>query len=315
VNKELNRRGYRTLVFDNLSRGHREFAKWGEFVLGDLLDIKHLRLTFRRYSIDAVMHFAALTYVDESVKDPQAYYLNNFKGTLNLLQVMLESGVNRFIFSSTCAIYGVPLEIPITEEHPKSPINPYGKSKLMVEEILKDYSSAYGLRYVSLRYFNAAGADPECEIGEWQDPPVRLIPSLLDVVYHEDKVFRIFGTDYPTKDGTCVRDFIHVTDLAEAHILALEYLLKGGESEVFNLGNGKGFSVREVIEVVEMVTGRKVRVVEDVRRPGDPPVLVGSSEKARGILGWSPKYKDISVIIKTAWDWHRRLYGELKKDT
>jgi len=308
VNKELYKKGYETVVLDNLIYGHREFVKWGEFILGDLEDIEQIRLVFKRYPIKAVMHFAAFAYVGESVKEPQKYYLNNVKNTLNLLQVMLENDVEYFIFSSTCATYGIPQKIPISEEHSQNPINPYGRSKLMIEKILEDYSRAYGLKYVSLRYFNAAGADPDCEIGEWHEPETHLIPLVLDVAIGRSEGVRIFGTDYPTPDGTCIRDFIHVTDLAEAHILALEYLFDKGESDVFNLGNGNGFSVREVIQKAEEVTGRKIKTVEWGRRAGDPPVLVGSAEKAKKILKWQPKYCKLSVIIETAWEWHKRLY-------
>jgi len=252
------------------------------------------------------MHFAAFTYVGESVQDPQKYYLNNLRNTLNLLESMLEFDVEKLVFSSTCATYGNPTEIPITEEHPQKPINPYGKGKHMVEQILTDYSSAYGLRCASLRYFNAAGADPEGELGERHDPETHLIPLVLDAASGKREDIKIFGTDYPTDDGTCIRDYIHVTDLADAHIKALKYLEDGGKSDVFNLGNGNGFSVKEVIEEARKVTGRKIKATETDRRPGDPPILVGSSKKAREILKWQPKYDELTRIIKTAWEWHER---------
>ncbi len=309
INKELNKRGYKTLVFDNLIYGHREFVKWGDFIFGDLGNIEHIRLVFKKFPIKAVMHFAAFAYVGESVENPQKYYINNLKNTLNLLQVMLENKVRFFIFSSTCATYGIPEKIPIPEDHPQNPINPYGKSKLMIEHVLEDYSKAYGLKYVSLRYFNAAGADPDCEIGEWHEPETHLIPLVLDVAIGKREFVKVFGTDYPTPDGTCIRDFIHVSDLADAHILALEYLLNGGESQVFNLGNGNGFSVMEVIKKAEEITGKKINYIEWDRRSGDPPILVGSSEKIKNILNWKPKYYDISFIIKTAWEWHKKLYN------
>ena len=312
VNKELSKKGYETVVFDNLVYGHQEFVKWGAFVLGDLENIDHLRLVFKKYPIKAVMHFAAFTCVGESVENPQKYYLNNVKNTLNLLQVMLEHDVEYFIFSSTCATYGIPKEIPISEEHPQNPINPYGKSKLMIEKILKDYSQAYGIKYVSLRYFNAAGADPDCEIGEWHEPETRLIPLVLDVAIGKSEAIKIFGTDYPTPDGTCIRDYIHVVDIARAHILALEYLMKEGKSDAFNLGNGSGFSVKEVIHKAEEITGREIKTITWRRRPGDPPVLVGSNEKAKKVLGWYSQYGDLDVIIKTAWEWHKRLYREFR---
>ncbi len=313
VNKKLNEKGYETLVFDNLVYGHKEFVRWGKLILGDLGNLEQIRLVFAKYPISAVMHFAAFAYVGESVINPQKYYLNNVKNTLNLLQVMLENNVEYFIFSSTCATYGIPQKIPIPEDHPQNPINPYGRSKLMVERILEDYSKAYGLRYVSLRYFNAAGADPECEIGEWHEPETHLIPSVLDVAIGKSESIKVFGTDYPTPDGTCIRDFIHVSDLADAHILALEHLIKGGKSDVFNLGNGNGFSVLEVIKAAEEVTKRKIKFIKSDRRPGDPPILVGSSKKAKNILGWSLKYHDLSLIIETAWEWHKKLYRDFKK--
>lgn len=308
INKKLSQQGYETVVFDNLSFGHTDFVKWGIFHGGDLSNIDNIREVFKKYPIDAVMHFAAFTYVGESVKDPQKYYLNNLRNTLNLLQVMLEEEVKYFVFSSTCATYGNPEEIPITESHPQNPINPYGKAKLMVEQVLADYSQAYDLNYVSLRYFNAAGADPDAEIGELHEPETHLIPLILDAATGRRGNIQIFGTDYPTPDGTCIRDYIHVMDLADAHIKALEYLQSGGESEVFNLGNGQGFSVREVIETARKVTGRKIEVEGVDRRPGDPPVLVGSSDKAREILDWNPQYHDLSLIIETAWKWHQKRF-------
>lgn len=307
LNKEISKKGYKTVVFDNLSYGHEKFVKWGIFERGDLGDIEDIRKVFKKYRIEAVMHFAAFTYVGESVEDPQKYYMNNVKNTLNLLQVMLEENVKYFVFSSTCATYGNPARIPITENHPQNPINPYGKSKLIVEEILKDYSDAYGLKYASLRYFNAAGADPDGEIGEMHDPETHLIPLVLDAASSKREDIKIFGTDYDTSDGTCIRDYIHVTDLADAHILALEYLQKGGKSDFFNLGNGNGFSVKEVIETAREITGKPIKEVEVERRPGDPPILIGSSKKAMEILKWKPKYHDLSRIIETAWKWHKKV--------
>ena len=238
ANKELNLRNYKTVVLDNLIYGHKSSAKWGDFVLADLSDIEQIRLVFSKFKITAVMHFAAYAYVGESVNHPDKYYFNNVANTLNLLKVMVEFSVNKIIFSSTCATYGNPIDIPIFENHAQNPINPYGKSKLMVENIMSDYSKAYGLKYVSLRYFNAAGADIEGDIGEDHNPETHLIPLILDVAIGKSKYIKIFGTDYDTIDGTAVRDYIHVTDLAEAHILALNYLERGGESDVFNLGNG-----------------------------------------------------------------------------
>lgn len=306
ANKELNLSGYETVVLDNMSYGHEDFLKWGVYENIDLGDLESLQNVFRKYDIDAVMHFAAFTYVGESVEDPQKYYLNNLNNTLNLLQIMNEFEVKKLVFSSTCATYGNPQEIPITENHPQNPISPYGRAKLMVEQILADYSSAYDLRYVSLRYFNAAGADPEGEIGERHEPETHLIPLILDAAAGKREDIKIFGTDYPTDDGTCIRDYIHVTDLADAHIKALKYLETGGHSDVFNLGNGNGFSVREVIEEARKVTDKEIKATETERRPGDPPILVGSSKKAREILKWQPKYDDLSEIISTAWDWHKK---------
>ncbi|QHN08187.1 UDP-glucose 4-epimerase GalE [Methanothermobacter sp. THM-2] len=304
VNKFLSESGYETLILDNLTKGHREHVKWGELIEGDLGDRRLLNRILTEYDVEAVMHFAAFTDVGESVQKPGDYYRNNVVNTMNLLDSMLENGVGRFVFSSTCAVYGNPSEIPITEEHSLNPISPYGRSKLMVEEILRDYSDAYDLSYVSLRYFNAAGADPEVEIGELHEPETHLIPIVLDAAMGLRDSVRIFGTDYPTPDGTCIRDYIHVMDLADAHWRALEYL-EGERSGVFNLGNGNGFSVMEVIETCREVTGASIRVVEDQRRPGDPPELVGSSERAREILGWSPVFTELEEIIKTAWNWHR----------
>jgi len=307
INKELNKNNYETIVLDNLSHGHEDSIKWGTFERGDLGNIQDIRRVFTKYPITAVMHFAAFTYVGESVEDPQKYYRNNVCNTLNLIKVMLEFDVKKFVFSSTCATYGDPVEIPITEHHPQNPISPYGRGKLMVENILSDYSSTYDFKYVSLRYFNAAGADPDSEIGELHEPETHLIPLILDAAAGKRDNIKIFGTDYITEDGTCIRDYIHVTDLADAHLKALQYLENGGESDYFNLGNGNGFSVREVIEKSCEITGKEINTVEDKRRPGDPPILVGSSEKIRKILKWEPKYNDLSLIIQTAWKWHLKI--------
>lgn len=312
ANKELNKKGYETLSVDNLIYGHKEFAKWGKFEFCDLSDTEGMKKIFSRYPIKAVMHFAAFTYVGESMEDPQKYYDNNMVNTLNLLKLMLETNVKYFIFSSSCAVYGMPQKTPLHEGHPKNPINPYGKTKLAVENMLEDFDSAYGLRYVSLRYFNASGADPDCEIGEWHEPETHLIPLTLDAALGERDHVEIYGTDYPTSDGTCLRDYIHVTDLADAHILALEYLMKHNTSEIFNLGNEKGFSVKEVIERAREITGEKIKAVDTPRRPGDPPILVATSEKIKKVLGWQPIYNSIDAILSTAWDWHKKLYKEYK---
>lgn len=306
INKQLNKEGYDTVVFDNLVYGHREAVKWGEFVHGDLADIDTLRRVFEKYRIDAVFHFAAYAYVGESVMEPEKYYYNNVANTLNLLKVMKEYGCNKIIFSSTCATYGEPERVPITEDMPQNPINPYGMTKLMVERILSDYRKAYGLNFAVLRYFNAAGADPDCEIGESHDPETHIIPLVLDAASGKREDIKVFGTDYDTPDGSCIRDYIHVTDLADAHIKALHYLEEGGESDFFNLGNAKGTSVLEVIDSVKRVTERGFKVTLVDRRPGDPAILVGSSEKARKIFGWKPIYGDIDTIVEHAWNWHEK---------
>jgi UDP-glucose 4-epimerase len=254
------------------------------------------------------MHFSAYAYVGESVTDPAKYYRNNVVGTLTLLEAMLAASVNKFVFSSTCATYGVPQIIPIPENHPQNPINPYGATKLMVERILSDFDTAYGLKSVIFRYFNAAGADPNGKLGEDHNPETHLIPLVLQTALGKRESISVFGTDYPTADGTCIRDYIHVNDLADAHVLGLEYLLRGGDSEVFNLGNGNGFSVKEVIETAKSITGRDIKVVECDRRPGDPPVLIGSSDKARKILNWQPQYSSLKEIITHAWQWHQQRH-------
>lgn len=306
TNKFLIQRGYKTVVYDNLVRGHREFVKWGNFEFGDLSSKEQLRLCFKKYNILAVMHFGAFAYVGESVTDPGAYYMNNVANTLNVLDVMREFGVSNFIFSSSCATYGVPHCIPITEDHPQNPINPYGRSKLMVEHILNDYEKAYGLRYINLRYFNAAGADPDCEIGEWHEPETHLIPLILSAALGRTDSVNIYGNDYDTADGTCIRDYIHVADLADAHILALEYLLQNGKSDSFNLGNGKGFSVLEIVEAARRITARNINLIITERRPGDPPVLVGCPVKAVNILKWRPEFDSLDYILQSAWQWHKR---------
>lgn len=304
INKQLNLEGYETIIFDNLIYGHREAVKWGTFVQGDLANIQDIEGVFSKYSIDAVFHFAAYAYVGESVMEPEKYYYNNVVNTLNLLKVMRKYGCNRIIFSSTCATYGEPRCVPITEGMAQSPINPYGMTKLTVERIFKDYQKAYGLQFVVLRYFNAAGADPDAEIGESHNPETHIIPLVLDAASGKREDIKVFGTDYPTPDGSCIRDYIHVTDLADAHLRALHYLEKGNKGDFFNLGNAIGTSVLEVVESVKRVTGRDFKVTLTDRRPGDPAKLVGSSEKARNILGWNPKYGDIDTIVAHAWKWH-----------
>jgi len=308
--KQLLKRGHDVVAYDNLSEGHRELVLCDEFVEADLADLDALIKTFKRYPIEAVMHFAAKTSVGESVENPQRYYENNVTGGLNLLRAMLEHDVKLFIFSSSAAVYGDPVEIPIKEDHPKRPKNPYGQTKLIFEQIFQDYSRAYGLKYIALRYFNAAGSDPEGEIGEWHNPETHLIPIVLEAALGRRDHVEIFGTDYETKDGTCIRDFIHVDDLAVAHILALESLRDGKPNTAYNLGIGKGYSVREVIETCQKVTGREIKVLEGERRPGDPPQLVADPSRAQRELGWEPKFKALEEIVETAWEWQLSMAGD-----
>lgn len=306
VNKLLNAHGYKTVVFDNLSTGHRCLARWGEFFKGDLTNPSELTRCFRKHSFDAVIHLSAYAYVGESVTDPAKYYRNNVANTLNLLDAMREAGVKKLIFSSSCAVYGVPASLPMRETFPFRPVNPYGRTKLMMEWIMADYAEAYGLKYAALRYFNAAGADPDGEAGEIHDPETHLIPLALDAAAGLRKYIKVFGSDYKTPDGTCVRDYIHVADLASAHLLALQYLGRGGSNGGFNLGNGKGFSVLEVIKTVEKVSGKNIKVEMASRRPGDPDALVASSSRARRVLGWKPVSPDLETIITHAWQWHKK---------
>jgi len=305
--KALYQKGFHPVTIDNLVYGHKSFVRWGEFFQGDVGNPADLKKCFSRHKIDAVMHFAAYAYVGESVQDPLKYYENNLRNTVELLHAVVENDINYFVFSSTCATYGNPEKTPIDERHPLNPINPYGRTKRMIEEILEDYGAAYGLNYTSLRYFNAAGADPDSEIGEDHNPETHLIPLVLDVAAAKRKSIKVFGTDYATPDGTCIRDYIHVTDLAEAHILALQRLMDGADSSVYNLGNGRGFSVLEVIERAREITARDIAVENSDRRPGDPPVLIASNEKAIAELGWNPVYADLNDIIGTAWRWHQKL--------
>ncbi|MEH1889778.1 MAG: UDP-glucose 4-epimerase GalE [Nostoc sp.] len=307
----LKQAGYNVVILDNLVYGHRDLVEGVlqvELIVGDTGDRALLDHLFKTRDIAAVMHFSAYAYVGESVTDPAKYYRNNVVGTLTLLEAMLTASVKKFVFSSTCATYGVPEFVPIPETHPQNPINPYGATKLMVERILSDFDVAYGFQSVRFRYFNAAGANPSSLLGEDHNPETHLIPLVLMTALGKRESISIFGTDYPTPDGTCIRDYIHVNDLADAHILGLEYLLKGGDSEVFNLGNGSGFSVREVIAAVEQVTGLSIPVEERDRRPGDPPILIGTSEKARTILGWQPQYLSIKDIVAHAWQWHQKRH-------
>ncbi|MEA5510917.1 UDP-glucose 4-epimerase GalE [Crocosphaera sp. UHCC 0190] len=307
----LQKSGYEVIVFDNLSYGHAELVKdvlKAELIVGDTSDRPLLDQIFSTRNIAAVMHFAAFIAVGESVNNPAIYYRNNVTGTLTLLEAMIAANIHKFVFSSTCAIYGMPQAIPMTENHPNNPVSPYASSKYMVEQILRDFDQAYGLKSVIFRYFNASGADPSGQLGEDHTPETHLIPlALLTALKKRDHLF-IFGTDYETPDGTAVRDYIHVNDLASAHVLGLEYLLNGGNSEMFNLGNGNGFSVREVIDTAKKITGIDFLVKESDRRPGDPPMLVGSSQKAQSILGWKPQYSDLETIVNHAWKWHQKRH-------
>ena len=297
-------RGEQVVSLDNLVYGHREAACGSEMVIGDIGDRELLREVFSTHKIDAVMHFAAFAAVGESVADPRKYYINNISNSLAMLDVMLEFGVKMMIFSSSAATFGEPEVVPIPEDHPKNPTNPYGRSKLMLEEILAEYEHAYGLRSISFRYFNASGADPSGLIGEDHTPEHHLIPLVLDVALGKREKVSVFGSDWPTPDGTCVRDYVHVTDLAQAHLLGLDALGQGKASTAYNLGNGNGYSVLEVIKMAEEVSGKKINYAMATRRPGDPAVLVASSKKIMDELGWEPRFPDLRTIVKTAWDWH-----------
>ncbi|MEW6133732.1 MAG: UDP-glucose 4-epimerase GalE [Pseudomonadota bacterium] len=304
--KFLDRLGCHVVTLDNLSGGYRDAVLAGEFVEGDIADLDLLQELFAGGGFDAVMHFASFIQVGESVREPGKYYRNNFSHTLNLLDAMCTAGVNNFIFSSSAAIFGEPDYLPIDEAHAKKPINPYGRSKLMVEEVLADYARACGLRSVSLRYFNAAGVDPDGELGERHEPETHLIPLVLQAASGRRPHVSVFGRDYDTPDGTCIRDYIHVMDLCEAHWLAVQSLFDGSGSRAYNLGNGSGFSVQEVIDAAQRVTGRKIPVVDAPRREGDPARLVADATLARKALGWAPRYADLETILRHAWAWETR---------
>jgi UDP-glucose-4-epimerase GalE len=294
--------GFNPVTYDNLSRGNRWSVKWGPLEEGDIFDAKRVRATIEKYKPIALMHFAAYAYVGESVQNPILYYRNNFSSTANLLEVLLEFGRIPVVFSSSCATYGVPSRIPITEDQPQTPINPYGRSKLFVERLLEDLGVAFGLPWIALRYFNAAGADPDGEIGEAHDPETHLIPLAVAAARTGGKI-RVFGSDYDTPDGTCVRDFVHVSDIAAAHVRALEYLLRGGQSCALNLANARGYSVNEVIATAARICGRPIQVELSPRRPGDPSVLVGAPGRAQELLGWKPVLSELDVQIADALNW------------
>lgn len=313
ANKKLKTEGMETVVVDNLDQGHREMVKWGTFEKGDIKDETFLESIFNEYNIEAVMHFAAASSVPESIVNPEKFYLNNVGGTLNLLKVMNRHKVNKLIFSSTAATFGNPEYTPMDESHPQLPITPYGRSKYFLEKIYQDYQPVYDLKFVAFRYFNACGDDSEGEIGEWHEPEGHLIPLVLDAALGKRDSVKIFGTDYETRDGTAIRDYIHVSDLADIHFLALKRLFEGGDGGFYNLGDGKGFTVKEIIAEAKEVTGIDFKVEDASRREGDPPILVATSNKARKEFNWVPKYSDLKTIIESAWNWHQKLYKEYKK--
>ncbi len=305
----LGEQGYDVLVYDNLSTGYRDSLLFGKLVIGDLGDKALLRKSLRDFRPDAVMHFAAFIQVGESVKEPLKYYQNNSINAVNLLDAMMAEEIQNFIFSSTAAVYGFPKRTPIVEREPINPINPYGSAKAFVEQVLHDLSLAKDFRYVSLRYFNAAGADPQARIGERHNPETHLIPLVLKAAKGERENVVIYGNDYPTPDGTCIRDYIHVMDLVDAHMRALQYLFEGNKSEVFNCGYGHGYSVRQVLDVTRSVTGIDFPVRESQRREGDSPILVADSSKLKQRLDWNPRFDDLKYIIKTAWEWEKKVGG------
>jgi UDP-glucose 4-epimerase len=302
---DLANKGFKPVVYDNFSNGHREFVKWGPAEEGDIRDRARLDEVLAKHKPDAILHFAALIEVGESVKDPVAFYENNVIGTLTLLSAAQAAGVKAFVFSSTCATYGLPQSVPLDESHQQVPINPYGRTKYIVEQALADYDQYKGLRSVVLRYFNAAGADFEGRIGEWHTPETHAIPLAIDAALGRRQGFKVFGSDYDTRDGTCVRDYIHVLDLADAHVRAVEYLLDGGDSVALNLGTGTGTTVKELLGTIETVSNRPFPVEYVGRREGDSTTLVANNDKARDILGWSPQY-DLTEIIQSAWNWHAK---------
>ncbi|MBF5037988.1 UDP-glucose 4-epimerase GalE [Methylophilus sp. 13] len=306
--------GHDVITLDNLSSGHRDAVLGGVFVEGDLADINCLDKVFTEHHPEAVMHFASFIQVGESVRKPDIYYRNNVTNTLNLLDTMLKFDVKKFIFSSTAAVFGEPDYVPIDEAHPNRPLNPYGRSKLMIEHVLADYAKAFDFRSVCLRYFNAAGADPEGQLGERHDPETHLIPLILQAASGRRENIQVFGRDYDTPDGTCIRDYIHIVDLCAAHLAALDYLESGGESDRFNLGNGSGFSVQEVLDAVQKVSGRSVKVIDGPRREGDPARLVADAKRARSILNWKPVFTDLETIVQHAWQWELKCSDRVAKE-
>jgi UDP-arabinose 4-epimerase len=306
--KALARAGFLPVVLDNLSTGHRDFVRWGPLVQADLRDTAAIAETIRQYGCLAVLHFAAFALVGESVTDPAKYYDNNVAGTLSLLAGMREAACDALVFSSTCAVYGQPERVPIAEDTPRDPVNPYGASKLMVERILADFRPAYGLRSIALRYFNACGADPDNEVGELRNPETHLIPRAMMGLQGHISDFAVFGTDFETPDGTAIRDYIHVADLADAHVAAVTQLLAGTPGGVFNLGTGRGYSVMEVLQAIEREAGERLPGVNGPRRAGDPAALIADPTRARDALGFNPIHSDLETIVRTAWAWHRRMH-------
>lgn len=304
--KSLSGAGFEPVVYDNLSAGHRWAVKWGPLIEADLCDENSLKLALKQHKVTAAIHFAANAYVGESVRDPRRYFENNVSNSLRLIHALLDAGVNCIVFSSSCAVYGVPGSSPISETHPKIPVNPYGESKLFIERVLDWYGRAYGLRWAALRYFNAAGADPGGEIGESHSPETHLIPRLIEKAMGTLDSVEVYGIDYPTADGTAIRDYVHVSDLADAHVTTLQHLISGGENFAANLGTGRGASVREVIAAVEHVSGAAIDVKIAPRRPGDPPQLVADATHAERLLGWRPRVSSLHSIVSSAWEWHRR---------
>jgi UDP-arabinose 4-epimerase len=309
--KALRRAGFTPIVFDNLSTGHRDFVRWGPLIVGDIRDRNTLLATISHHRAEAVMHFAACAYVGESVTEPQKYYENNVSGSLSLLSAMFEVGCRKLVFSSSCSIYGEPHELPIRETALQNPVNPYGASKAMVERVLSDYARAYPLQFIALRYFNASGADPEGDAGELRDPETHLIPRAMMAIQGHINDFAIFGADYGTPDGTPIRDYIHVSDLADAHVAALRRLLAGATSGSFNLGTGRGYSVKQVLDAITAETGESLPVSSAARREGDPPVLVADGSLSRTELGFVPRLSDLKTIVETAWAWHRQAHPRL----
>ena len=313
--KALRQAGFRPVVYDNLVMGHQWAVKWGPLEMGDVTDQTRVEEVFDRHDPVGVIHFAAYAYVGESVEKPAKYYRNNVVGTLTLLEALRTRNVKNFVFSSTCATYGEPQRVPIPVDHPQNPINPYGATKLMIERILRDYDAAYGMRHVALRYFNAAGADLDGEIGEVHEPETHLVPLTIETALGKRACLYIFGSDYPTRDGTAVRDYIHVTDLAEAHVLALQHLLAGEDSVSLNLGTGQGHTVREVVQAVGKVAGQPVPTELAPRRPGDPPQLVADASQSAELLNWTPTHSSLESIVESAWRWHVSRVAEEENTT